>query len=315
MKNRQTKNQTKPKVSVIMPVYNTEETYLTKSIDSVLNQTYKSFELIIVDDGSCNYIANVCEKFAVKDSRILVLHKDNEGVSSARNYALKLIKGEYFTFLDSDDIWGKNFLEDMLFAITNNNLDMVMCSYSIISESDNLLKEKDITDQLDIMSTSEAINKFLYMKYPSDASAVFATIYKTSELGCVQFDTDVSFAEDVLYKFRCMKKCMYIAYLHKPLMAYRIRMTGIMKSRFKAKHLRTLIKLEELAMDEKEYKEALIWRLVRICFVLLRMKGITEENAIQINSIIKKYRWYVLGSTKFDLKMYGAIILNFLKIL
>lgn len=302
-------------VSIIMPVYNTEEKYLIESVESVLKQTYTNFELLIIDDGSSRYTAKVCDVLAGRDKRIRIIHKNNEGVSAARNDALMISKGDYYTFIDSDDVWQTNYLYEMIVTINDYDLDMVMCSYSVISEDGTLLKIPDEKKEIEIMSSSAAIRKLLYIKYPSDASAVFSTIYKTSVVKKICFDNRVAFAEDLLYKFECMKTCTKIAYLHKVLMAYRIRLSGTMKSNFKGSYMNILTRLEELIEDNSAYKDELSNRLVRIGFVLLRMKGITPEYKFQIRNVIKKYRWYVVTNSNCSLKLYGAIALNYLGIL
>lgn len=108
-------------VSVIVPVYNAENR-IRMCIDSVIAQTYNSFELILIDDGSIDMSGIICDEYACKDSRIKVIHKKNEGVGSARNVGLKLAKGEYITFLDSDDTWDKCFLEYATKKIGLNDL-------------------------------------------------------------------------------------------------------------------------------------------------------------------------------------------------
>ena len=91
-----------PKVSIIVPIYNSEA-HLSRCIDSILAQTLTDFELILVNDGSQDNSGKICDNYAQKDSRIIVLHKENGGTSSARNVGLKKSRGEYITFVDSDD--------------------------------------------------------------------------------------------------------------------------------------------------------------------------------------------------------------------
>ena len=91
-----------PKISVIVPVYNTEK-YLRRCIDSVLAQTYQDFELLLIDDGSKDSSGAICDEYAAKDARVRVFHKENGGVSSARNLGLDNARGEWVTFVDSDD--------------------------------------------------------------------------------------------------------------------------------------------------------------------------------------------------------------------
>lgn len=99
-----------PMISIIVPVYNTEK-YLRRCIDSVLAQTYKDFELLLIDDGSTDTSGAICDEYAEKDGRIRVFHKENGGVSSARNLGLDNAKGEWITFVDSDDYIEENFLK------------------------------------------------------------------------------------------------------------------------------------------------------------------------------------------------------------
>ena len=91
-----------PSISIIVPVYNVEK-YLKKCIDSILNQSFQNFELILVDDGSTDSSGEICDEYALKDRRVLVIHKENEGLSSARNEGIKASSAEYVGFVDSDD--------------------------------------------------------------------------------------------------------------------------------------------------------------------------------------------------------------------
>ena len=100
-------------VSVIIPVYNVER-YLKKCIDSILNQTYKNLEIILVDDGSTDCSSKICDEYAKNDTRILVIHKANGGQSEARNIGISESKGEYIFFVDSDDYIEYNAIETML---------------------------------------------------------------------------------------------------------------------------------------------------------------------------------------------------------
>ena len=102
----------KPLVSVIIPVYKVEA-YLTACVESVLAQTWQDFEIILVDDGSPDQCPRMCDEFAARDSRIRVIHKENGGVSTARNVGIHAAEGTYLAFLDSDDLWSPLFLEKM----------------------------------------------------------------------------------------------------------------------------------------------------------------------------------------------------------
>lgn len=126
-----------PLFSIIIPIYNVEK-YLSKCIDSVINQEYKNIEIILVDDGSPDNCPKICDKYAEKDSRIKVIHKENGGLSDARNYGIKAAKGEYLLFLDSDDYWeGDCCLKNIVKKIDKNpEIDVLVygcMDYSCIS--------------------------------------------------------------------------------------------------------------------------------------------------------------------------------------
>ena len=105
------------KISVVVPVYNVEK-YLKKCVGSLLRQTYKNFEIILVDDGSSDGSGKLCDSYAEQSRNIFVLHKQNGGLSDARNYALPYIKGQYVTFVDSDDYVDLDFLERLAKPLT-----------------------------------------------------------------------------------------------------------------------------------------------------------------------------------------------------
>ncbi len=133
------------KISVIIPVYNTGD-YLSKCLDSVLNQTYKNFECIIVDDGSQDDSLRICQEYAKKDSRITVIHQENKGQSVARNVALDIITGDYIQFIDSDDWIETEMFSTMLAEAEDTNADIVMCNATNeqvkkITSVDIMLKE------------------------------------------------------------------------------------------------------------------------------------------------------------------------------
>lgn len=117
-------------VSIIVPVYNTEK-YLHRCIDSVLAQTYINFELLLIDDGSKDNSGKICDEYAAKDSRVQVFHKENGGVSSARNLGLEFAVGEYICFIDADDWVDAGYIETLLPA---NGEEMVVCSVVIEEE-------------------------------------------------------------------------------------------------------------------------------------------------------------------------------------
>ena len=121
-------------ISIIVPVFNTEK-YLDKCIQSILGQTYSNIELLLIDDGSTDSSGAICDKYVTQDSRVRVFHKPNEGVPIARNWGLDNAKGEWITFVDSDDWIDTDMYEKMYNAVMQNKADMVSC--------DLLMEHKD----------------------------------------------------------------------------------------------------------------------------------------------------------------------------
>ena len=127
-------------ISILMPVYNVEK-YIEKTLESIKNQTYSDFEVIMVDDGSTDSSGLICDKWAQTDSRFRVIHTDNAGVSAARNTALSLVKGEYIFFMDSDDIIIPETLEELFDALVKNDADISMGTF-YYSDNDGNSVEK-----------------------------------------------------------------------------------------------------------------------------------------------------------------------------
>ena len=126
-------------ISVIVPVYKAEK-YLDKCVQSIVNQTYKNLEIILVDDGSPDNCPQMCDEWAKKDSRIKVIHKENGGVSSARNAALDICLGEYAAFADSDDFIEENMLESMMKTAEKAKAEVVVCGFTFEENGQEISK-------------------------------------------------------------------------------------------------------------------------------------------------------------------------------
>ena len=122
-----------PLISVIIPVYNLEN-YIEKCLDSVLSQTYKNLEILVVDDGSTDSSPSICDKYSQSDSRIQVFHIDNGGAAHARNTALEKMTGEFVTFVDGDDYIDSTYIEKLYNNITDKNADISICKWIDVYE-------------------------------------------------------------------------------------------------------------------------------------------------------------------------------------
>ena len=135
------------KISVIVPVYNVEQ-YLERCVDSIINQTYKNLEIILVNDGSTDNSGQLCDELAKKDSRIRVIHKENGGVSEARNFGVKEISGEYVIFIDSDDYINKRMINVLYSQIKLEEADVSVCGVMNVYENNHIPQARNINEYL-----------------------------------------------------------------------------------------------------------------------------------------------------------------------
>ena len=124
----QTIKETSPLISVIITVYNTEK-YIKECVDSVINQTYKNLEILLVDDGSTDSSGSICDAYEKIDQRIVALHKENGGISDAKNFGIRNANGEFFCFVDSDDFISENLIEALFTSISTTNSDISFCNF------------------------------------------------------------------------------------------------------------------------------------------------------------------------------------------
>lgn len=157
---------TNPLVSVIIPVYNVEK-YLRDCVDSVLSQTYKNIEIILVDDGSPDNCPSICDEYATKDSRVRVIHKENGGLSDARNVGIDIANGEWLCFVDSDDVVNVEYVNVLLSAAIQNDCDIAICGYKRFSADEEInIKNSFSNTKTRIISPVEAFKN----QYISDVT-------------------------------------------------------------------------------------------------------------------------------------------------
>lgn len=151
-------------VSIIVPVYNLEN-YIEKCIESLSNQTYGKIEIILVNDGSSDKCGEICEKWAEKDNRVKVIHKENGGLSSARNCGIDNATGEYIMFVDGDDFISETMVEKLYSSLTENDADMSVCSFRNIYEDGTPVCEMDNDNPItDAVMTAEDMYRALLKK-------------------------------------------------------------------------------------------------------------------------------------------------------
>lgn len=190
---------TPPKVSIIVPVYNTEK-YLHRCIDSILSQTFIDFELLLIDDGSKDSSGAICDEYASKESRICVFHKENGGVSSARNVGLDNAKGKWITFVDSDDWVESLYLEHLM--MENANADLVIAYATVIHANGNSEKEFYPAQTITTGNFSLLFEEHAMSWHTSPWSKLYKTqlIQKYS----LRFEENIHLGEDALFLYTYM---------------------------------------------------------------------------------------------------------------
>lgn len=199
-----------PLISIIVPVYNVEK-YLVDCVNSIVNQTYENTEIILVDDGSKDDSGKVCDEFAAKDKRIIVKHKNNCGVSAARNTGLQISRGKFVTFVDADDTVTSRFIQ-ALYEMFDSTTDMTVCGFNICDDKENNLDNNaDASFGEDMVLTREkAVEIMLYGKL--FAGHCWNKMFRADVLGDLRFDENIAVYEDLVFVIRYFLKSKKIKY-------------------------------------------------------------------------------------------------------
>ena len=216
-----------PYLSIIVPVYNVEQ-YLEKCICSILVQSFKDFELILINDGSTDNSGFLCEQYAKKDRRICIIHQENGGLSAARNAGIDIAAGEYITFVDSDD-WIEPDTYELAVAFLQQNQLEVVC-FDFYTVRNDKKHYRPMYDSDKIFKGNEALNDILKEKI--DNSSV-DKLYLRSLFEDLRYPVGRVF-EDVALTYKVLAKAKRIGYLHKPLYHYVKRKTSIIGTSFSA---------------------------------------------------------------------------------
>ena len=258
------------RVSVIVPIYKVEP-YIRRAVDSVLAQTHRELEIILVDDGSPDNCGKICDEYKSKDERIRVIHKENGGLSDARNAGLDVATGDYIAFVDSDDYIAPDFIEKLLDALIKNRADVAMCSYKTtlaldyddtIFEINEMGKKGHEADgSMEICTRSELLSN-LYDANHRDATyfiVAWNKLYKAKLWEDIRFPKG-KIHEDEATTYRIYDIAEKGVYLHRPLYGYFSAPESITRGRFNPDRLDWLDALSDRIRFFEERKE---WEQVR----------------------------------------------------
>lgn len=185
------------KISVIIPVYNCEK-YLQDCLKSVIGQTYKDLEIIIIDDGSTDNSGTICDQFAKQDSRIQVIHQENKGVSASRNIGILQMSGELVSFIDADDTLDPDMYEFLCSLMNDHNADIAHCGYRhVVGEEIRLVHD---SQQIFSQNSEEALTCLIGARL--FVGSLWNKLYKAKLIKDLTFDEDIKINEDILFNFQ-----------------------------------------------------------------------------------------------------------------
>ena len=246
-----------PKISVIVPVYNVEK-YVARCIESMLAQTFSDFELVLVDDGSTDASGTVCDTYAAKDERIFVIHKENGGMSDARNAGLDHLfsvgDSEWISFVDSDDWVDKAFLETLYNTAVSEQADAAMCGHQdVYDDSWNSFRFEDVKTIKETIDGKEALNR---LSFSWDYSVVCNKLYQKSLFEDLRFPKG-KFHEDEYLLPYVYHRCGKIAVTDAALYFYFHRAGSVMSTAVYPKRFDFLEGLEDriLFYEKNQYEE------------------------------------------------------------
>lgn len=282
-----------PKISVIIPVYNVEK-YLSKCLDSVINQSLKEIEIIVVNDGSTDKSQSIIDEYIKKDNRIISIMQENGRQGKARNTGLYRSKGEYISFIDSDDYIEKDMLLKMYNNAKENNSEIVICSYNIvypnkiISEKidHELLKSTENNEPLKLLNAISPCTRIYKRKFLIDNNIIFK---------------EKVYYEDVAFALKNISLANYITYVNEPLYNYLKREGSTMTSTNLSKNLDIIDAFEDTVnffrkheIYEKFYNEieflAIDELFISAIVRAIRSEYKIKEKARNIDELLKYFK-------------------------
>ena len=299
-------------ISVIIPVYNMEK-YLTVCIESLLNQSYKEFEVILVNDGSTDSSELICRRYEKEEDKIHVVKKENGGLSSARNFGMKFAQGRYITFIDSDDYVGRDYLKVLIDTLLYYDSDISIC------ESIKFFDGQEINTDIDRHNVKNydniaAFKAFCYQRIPITA---WGKLYKIELFKNIEFPEGFIY-EDVGTTYKLFLNAKKISYNDSVQYYYYQRAGSIMGTAFSSKNMDryylSLVFKEYITENYSMVLNACYTRIFLDDLMLLRDCPFTHEYMEYIEIIkedIKQYRKKVLFNSEAGLRIRSMAFLSF----
>lgn len=288
------------KISIIVPVYNVDK-YLERCVDSLLKQTYKNLEIILVDDESPDSCPQICDQYKQKDRRIIVIHKKNGGAASARNMGLDVAKGEYIGFVDSDDYVSEEYINNLYQDLSREKADISVCSFY------NLYKDhKEIVtnENIGIYDSKEYLELFLK---DWKCGLIWNKLFKAKLIQKVRF-SEGHIIDDEFFTYKAVMQCNRIVVGNEPFYYYRMRASGVMSQGKVKKMLNDRIEYiqERFQLVTKYYPSLYRLYLENLADNLIRFRReavLYSDLYLKMKKIQKNYlREILLGPISWRLK-------------
>lgn len=279
-------------VSVIVPVYKVEK-YIYRCIESIINQTYIKLEVILVDDGSPDKCGEICDYYAKKDDRVKVIHKENGGLSDARNKGIDYASGEYIIFIDADDFIHPRMIEILFETIETEKSDVAVCDFLKVYDNEDITFRNIGEYSKNLYTNIEALENF-YNSSKIQMLVAWNKLYKIDLFSNIRYPNG-KIHEDEFTTYKVLYLANKIVYVDEKLYYYLQRAGSIMSENFNLKRLQRLDALEEkmLFFEEKNltnlYNQAMFIYLLSICDSIIKLKNIYPKEKEIIQSLKKRY--------------------------
>lgn len=277
----------KPLISVIIPIYNVEA-YLDKCVVSLIQQTYSHLEIILVDDGSPDSCPQICDDWAKKDSRIKVIHKQNGGLSDARNAGISVATGEWIVFIDSDDWIENDALEKMFQRSQTDQSDVVSCGVKWVKEDDTLINEVTVSQE-EVLDTKSAMREIIVDGKLKQH--VWNKLYMRSLVADIPFEKG-KYHEDVFWSYQVFGRAKKVSLMMESFYHYIQRSNSIMGESYSPKRLDALDAMCRRCEYVKEYYpdlygEALL-AYINSCMYHLQCALLAKQQSNVIQNIVDR---------------------------
>lgn len=284
-----------PLISIIVPVYNAGK-YLEKCIESIINQTYKNIELILVNDGSTDNSKEICDKYAGFDNRVIVIHKANSGVSDTRNKGIDISKGEYIGFVDADDYIDEKMYEIMMSSIIDKSVDICACGYFIEDINDETKKITKALQESVIYNGEKEILSAYYRKdlYTGIADGNWNKLIKREAILDERY-LNYTYAEDIEFQCRVFRRAKNLMCISDVLYHHTVNPEGASSTKYNDKTLQLIevtdkqveyVKDKYPELSEMVYAFRLTWLMV-LFQVIIADKPINKNALNKVSEIIK----------------------------